>query len=85
MLRVYLSLIHISEPTTPLYSSAASDVYKRQASADSLDYKINQTLEVSWAGIKALRGTVVSELPVAMNAKTSRFQGINEFLLEESL
>src|SRR5665647_2454375 len=28
----HLSLIHISEPTrrTPLYSSAASDVYKRQ-------------------------------------------------------
>ena len=25
-----LSLIHISEPTRPLYSSAASDVYKRQ-------------------------------------------------------
>ena len=28
--RKRLSLIHISEPTTPLYSSAASDVYKRQ-------------------------------------------------------
>src|SRR5665647_3372369 len=48
-----LSLIHISEPTrrTPLYSSAASDVYKRTV----VEERREQGLEVGYGFRKALR------------------------------
>ena len=55
------------------------------ASANSFNHEINQTLEICWAGIKALGGTVVSKLPVTRNAKAGRFQRIDELLLEKSL
>src|SRR5665647_3462650 len=47
-----LSLIHISEPTrrTPIYSSAASDVYKRQAPGDAA---CPTTSKASWARLTA--------------------------------
>src|SRR5665647_2896554 len=41
---IYLSLIHISEPTrrTPLYSSAASDVYKETDIIVDLDAQLTE-------------------------------------------